>query len=400
MQPADRSFLGGLPLGRLFRIPVRVHVSLLVIFGLIVLQLGAAGLPDSHPFWKPWLVWTVAVLAAVSFFVSVLLHELGHAMVARRMGLDVSGITLFLFGGVAQVRGEAPSARAELAMAAVGPLISFTIGFVCTAIGGFLAYDAISRAEGLGALASVGPITTLLLWLGPINILLALFNLLPGFPLDGGRILRAILWWRTGDIEKATRWAAFSGRVVASLLIAIGVSMMFGVVWPVLGGGLIGGLWFVLIGWFLFGAAQASYQQVAMRRVLEGVPITDLMRTNVTPVTPDTSVAAVARHYFAESEQRAFPVVVDEHLVGLVCLEDLRRAPYERWSETTVAEVMTPLESLARLGPESDASAAAEELARRDIDQVPVLEGDRLLGMVRRADVLRFLQLRAPALPA
>ncbi len=400
MQPADRSFLGGFPLGRVFRIPVRVHVSLLVIFGLIVLQLGAAGLPDSHPFWKPWLVWTVAVAAAVAFFLSVLLHELGHALVARKMGLEVSGITLFLFGGVAQVRGEAPSARAELAMAAVGPLISFTIGFVCTAVGGLLAFGAVRSGEGSFGLAQVGPITTLLLWLGPINLLLAAFNLLPGFPLDGGRILRALLWWRSGDIEKATRWAALSGRVVAGLLIAVGVSMMFGVVWPILGGGLVGGLWLVLVGWFLFGAAQASYQQVTLRKVLEGVPVTELMRTNVTPISPDTIVSDVARHAVAESDQRAFPVVVDGHLVGLVCLEDLRRAPYEAWSSTPVAEIMTPLEGLARVAPDADASEAAEELARRDVDQVPVVDGDRLLGIVRRADVLRFLRLRTPALPA
>jgi Zn-dependent protease/CBS domain-containing protein len=400
MQTADRSFLGGLPLGRVLRIPVRVHVSLIVIFGLIVLQLGAAGLPDSHPFWSPWLVWTVAVVAALAFFASVLLHELGHAIVARRMGLEVSGITLFLFGGVAQVRGEAPSARGELAMAVVGPLISFAIGFVCTAIGGALAYDAIRRAGGIAALASVGPVTTLLLWVGPINLLLAAFNLLPGFPLDGGRILRALLWWKTGDIEKSTRWAALAGRVVASLVIALGVSMMFGVVWPVLGGGLVAGLWLVLIGWFLFGAAQASYQQVAMRRVLEGVPVTALMQTEVVPLAPDVSVAEVARRCVMESDRRAFPVVVDGRLVGLVCLDDLKRAPYERWAETPVAEVMTPLESLVHVGPKSDASDAAEELARRDVDQVPVVEGDRLLGLVRRADILRFLQLRTPALPA
>jgi Zn-dependent protease/CBS domain-containing protein len=400
MQTAERSFLSGFPMGRLFGIEVRVHVSLVLIFGLIVLELGAAGLPDAHPEWPSWAVWVGAVVAGLGFFFSVLVHELGHALVARRRGMEITEIVLFLFGGVAQAHHAPSSPRSELLMALVGPFISLTLGLGCTALGAFLAGDALAEAEATGELAQVGPAATLLLWLGPINLVLAIFNLLPGFPLDGGRVLRALAWWITGSIEQATRWAAIAGRAVAWAIIAIGISMIFGLVWPVLGGGLVGGVWLVIVGWFLDGAAQASRLQASMRRVLEGVPVAELMHTGVATLAPDVHVDEVARRFVMHPDQRAFPVLVDDHMIGLVCIEDLHRAPHERWEATPVAAVMTPFEQLAIVGPDADASAAVEALTRRDVDQIPVVEGDRLRGVVRRADVLRVLEVHAPAIPA
>jgi Zn-dependent protease/CBS domain-containing protein len=399
MQTVERSFLSGFPMGRLFGIEVRVHSSLILIFGLIVLELGAAGLPDAHPSWPTWAVWAFAVAAALGFFLSVLVHELGHATVARRCGVEITEIVLFLFGGVAAARNEPRSPKIELLMALVGPFISLAIGLGCTALGTALAGDALAAAELTGDLGAVGAGGTLLLWLGPVNILLAAFNLLPGFPLDGGRVLRAAFWGITGSIERATRWAAIAGRVVAWAIIAVGVSMIFGLIWPVLGGGLVGGVWLLLVGWFLYGAAQASQLQASIREVLEGVRVREVMHTELTTFGPDATVEEVAERFLTSADQRAFPVIVDEHMVGLVCLEDLRRAPRERWEATAVASVMTPLESLGLVGPDADASEAARELKRRDVDQIPVVDGDRLHGLVRRADVLRFLELKAPALP-
>src|SRR5690606_13431688 len=209
-------------------------------------NLGVGLIPAWHPDWGAGLVWSVAVLAAVLFFASIALHELAHALVARRYGIPVRRITLFVFGGMAHMESEPPSPKSELLMAAVGPLVSLLVGVVATALGSVLASDAVSRdGDDPVALArAIGPAATLLLWLGPINVLLGLFNLVPGFPLDGGRVLRAILWWGTGDLVKATRWASGAGRVVAWTLMGFGVLQLFSGLW-------VQGLWLLLIGWFL-----------------------------------------------------------------------------------------------------------------------------------------------------
>ncbi len=337
-----------------------------------------------------------ALGAALLFFFSILLHELAHALVANALGVPVRRITLFLFGGLAEMSDEPRSAKAEFFIAVVGPLTSFIIGGIAVLWGRSLVPPAARLMEEnpLQALAMTGPLATLLLWLGPVNLLLAGFNLVPGFPLDGGRLLRALLWSTTGDLLKATRWAAHTGRAFAWLLMGGGVAMALGLSLPIFGTGLLSGLWLLLIGWFLNNAAQAGYQQVLRRQTLRGVPVAQLMNSTVDQVPPDFSVQELVDTKILHSDQRAFPVVQDGSLAGLVCLEDIRRTPRERWAHHSVRDIMTPLPRLVTVGPQDDAEKAMSRLSEQNVSQIPVVgEQGRFLGIVRLQDVFKWMSL-------
>lgn len=384
---------GGIVLGHLFGVRIRVDWSLWIVFALVAFGLGGSLFPAWHPDWSPWLHWSVAIGAAVLFFASVLAHELSHAIVARASGVSVRQITLFLFGGVAHLDDEPPSPQAELRIALIGPVVSIVIGVVAWLCGTLLAAPAWGAAEAADdpaqAMAGVGPLATLLLWLGPVNVLLGVFNLVPGFPLDGGRVLRSLLWWWKGDLVLASRWAARAGHVVAWLLMGFGV-------WLLLAGGFLQGLWLILIGWFLNNAARLGHEQLLVRRALEGVSVRELMWRQVERVAPDVSVRELVDEHYMGGDQRGFPVEQDGRLIGLVCFDDLRRLPRDVWDATSVREIMTPLEELATLPPDADAQRALEQLARRDVEQIPVVQGRELVGLVRRRDIVKWLALRTP----
>lgn len=399
VRESGQSLASGVRLGRIAGIELAFDWSLGIIFLLITVSLAVAVFPRWHPGWGFVTSWVVAVVAAALFFVSVLLHELAHSLVARAYGVPVRRITLFIFGGMAHMSDEPPSAGAEFLIALVGPLTSILIGIVALAGGSFLLPSpaAAVAEEPARALQMAGPLATLLLWLGPVNLILGVFNLVPGFPLDGGRLLRAVLWSITGELLKATRWAAGVGRGFAWLLMGLGVAMALGLRVPVLGSGFVSGIWLVLIGWFLSNAAQMSYQQVLHRDVLRGVPVTRLMYARVDRVPPDLSVQALVEEGILHSDQRAFPVVEDERLVGLVCLDDVRRVPRDRWADRTVSEIMTPADRLATVGPQDDALHAMKVLSEREVNQVPVVvEDGRVVGVVRRQDIVKWLTLLRP----
>ena len=386
----------GLSIGHVFGIDIRLDGSLLVIFALVTFNLGAGALPKWHPAWSAWAIWALAIGAAVLFFLSLLTHELAHALVARTQGVPVHRITLFLFGGLAQLEAEPPSPKAEFLIAVVGPITSLVIGTLATAAGVWLAGPGLTYAVSSGpsavldAMQTVGAAGTVLLWLGPVNLVLGVFNLVPGFPLDGGRVLRAVLWGATEDLTKATRWASYAGQAVAWALMGLGVVNLLG--------GLLGnGLWMLLIGWFLNNAARTSYQQLLLRQALEDVPVTRVMRTHVETVEPELSVDELVREHVMTSDQHAFPVEAQGVVQGLVSFEDLRKVPQADWSRTPVGAVMTPLAELATLPPDADAEQALEELASHDVEQVPVLDEEaHLLGVVRRQDLVRWLSLQRP----
>lgn len=392
---------GGIRLGRLFDIDIVADWSLLVIFALIALNLGVGLFPAWHPTWSPALVWSVALLAAVLFFASIVVHELAHALVAKRSGIPVRRITLFVFGGMAHMDREPPSPRAELLMAAVGPLVSLVLGIAAILAGSALASDVMSRygEEPVLAMRALGPVSTLLLWLGPINVLLGLFNLIPGFPLDGGRVLRAILWWSSGNLERATRWAARVGRAFAWVLMAAGISMLFGMRVPLLGAGVGQGLWLLLIGWFLNNAARASYQQLLVRTAFEDLTVADMMRRHPQLVAPEVTVDELVRDYFMQSDQQAFPVVgIDGRLLGLVEMPQVRAVSRQEWSITKVRDIMTPAEEVEAVTPDEDAVHALHSLA--DHEQVPVVVQGRVAGVLQRQDLMRWLALRTDLVPA
>jgi Zn-dependent protease/CBS domain-containing protein len=350
-----------------------------------------------HPTWGLGLSWGVAITAALLFFASVLGHELAHSIVAQAQSIPVRHITLFLFGGVANIQQEPGSPRVEFLLAVVGPLTSLIIGGVCLLAAGLTAPLSTEAMLNPGlALAALSPLTTLLLWLGSTNLILGFFNLLPGFPLDGGRVLRAILWEVTGNFRTATRWAAGVGQGLAWLLIFSGIAMVFGVEIPFFGTGLISGLWLAFIGWFMSSAAQQSYQQVVVRDMLEGVPATRLMRANVPTVPPGISISDLVHHYVMGTDERAFPVLDGERLAGLVTLEDIRKVAREAWDSTTAAEIMTPAHQLVVVQPQDDTATALDKLMERNVHQVPVMSNGHLVGLVRNSDIMRWLQLQTP----
>jgi Zn-dependent protease len=386
---------GGFRLGRLFGIDIVADWSLLIIFALIAVNLGVGLFPAWHPDWGPGMAWSVALLAAVLFFASIVVHELSHALVARRSGTPVRRITLFVFGGMAHMEREPPSPRAEFFMAAVGPLVSLAIGIAATLIGSAMASDVITRYgdEPVLMMRMLSPGATLLLWLGPINVLIGLFNLIPGFPLDGGRVLRALLWWSSGNLERATRWASWVGRVCSWVLMAAGISMLFGMRVPLLGAGIGQGLWLLLIGWFLNNAARASYQQLLIRSAFEDLTVADMMRRHPLLVSPELMLDELVRDYFMQSDQQAFPVVgIDGKLLGLVEMPQVRAVQRSEWGLTKVRDIMTPAEAVEAVTPEEDAVHALHSLA--DHEQVPVVVQGRVAGVLQRDDLMRWLALR------
>jgi len=388
---------GGVNLGTLFGVRIHVDYSLFVIAALVTMNLGGAVFPAWHPDWSTPLRWIVAALAAVLFFASVLAHELAHALVGRRVGVPMSGITLFMFGGMAHMEREPERPRAEFLMAAVGPLTSVLIGVVSAVAGAALAGEQFTRAGSeMGAARVAGPLATLLLWLGPVNIFLGLFNLVPGFPLDGGRMLRALVWWITGDYRKATSVATFAGQAVAMVLIACGLAMTFGIRVPGLGSGPAQGLWLVLIGWFLNTAARTSQRQTVVLSALEGVSIDRLMQRGLDAVDASTPLSELVFKRLLPSRQRCYPVVRGDQLEGLVCAQDVRKVPEISWEATPLSAVMTPIASLGALGLHDSGAEALRKLGQHAVDQLPVYDDDgRLAGLIHREDLMRYLALSA-----
>jgi len=384
--PEPRSLpLRGRRLIRLAGVDVVAHWSLFVAFAVIAIDLGAIALPAWHPEWSAAARVTIALIAATLFFAALTLHELSHALVARRHGIGIHGITLFALGGVTHMDGEPPTPGIELAIALAGPAMSLALGVLALVAGGAIAPSA--HAVSAAALVrDAGPVTTLLLWLGPANLVIGLFNLIPGFPLDGGRALRALLWQATGDLVRATRWATAVGQGVGAGLVALGVA-------AAVGGIAITGLWLVVIGWFVVAAARATRRQLATG-ALAPVLIGAVMRRAAPMVSPATPLAAFVRDRLLPSAQSAFPVVVGGDLIGMIAVDDVRRVPRERWPTTPVAAVMQPRAAWPTLSPADDAVDALPLLAERE--QVPVVDGARLVGVAYLADVVEWLA-RPPA---
>ena len=388
---------GALRLGRLFGIDIAVDWSWGLIFVLMSWNLTEVFL-RWHPTWSLGGSFVLAVIATLLFFGSVLAHELAHSLVAGTFGVGVHEIRLFLFGGVASLDREPPSASAELWTAIVGPLVSLGIGIVLTVVAALM-LPGVVGASPWENIARLGPVGTLLFWLGPINILVGVFNLIPGFPLDGGRILRAALWRLTGDLHKATLTSSIIGRGIGWMFIVMGIAMVFGARIPFFGQGPVSGIWLAFIGWFLSSAAQQSYGALLVQDVLQGVRIGTLMRRSGPAVPAATTVSSVVNEWFMRSSERSFPVVDDGRLVGLVCIGDVSRLPQDAWDRAPVSAIMTPRERLVVAAPDDEALSALRKFAERDVEQLPVLEGDLLVGMLTRSAIARWLELHLGASP-
>lgn len=384
----------GFKLARIAGIDIYVDWSLLIIFFLIVYGLALGLFPAWHPEWSAGVTWLTAICAALLFFASIAVHELSHALVGRWNGVVIRRITLFVFGGAAIIEREPHKWRAELLMAAVGPLTSLVLAFgFLFAAGAFVPAEQLDLTRPDEIIRQLDPLASLLLWVGQVNLMLAVFNLVPAFPLDGGRVLRAILWAATGSLRRATRWASLLGQAFAWVLIATGFLMIFGVRVPVFGTGLIGGLWLAFLGWFLNNAALMSYRQLLTREALEDIPVSRLMQTRFESVPPDTTISQLVEDHVLRSGQHAFPVVSDDRLLGMVGLSDITKVDPKRRATTTVAEIMTPAERLVSVAPDDDAFEALSLLAQRGLNQLPVVRDGRLRGLLRREEVMSWLAL-------
>lgn len=361
-------------IGRVFGIDIRIDSSWLLIFVFFTWYLGASYFPKAHPEASRALDWGLGLLTSLLFFGSVLAHELAHCFVAKKQGEEVSSITLFILGGVAQIKEEPDEPLKEFGMAIVGPLTSFALAAVF-----FLVSALVTPLNG--------PAGSAALFLASANFALGAFNLLPGFPMDGGRVFRSIVWKITGDLKKATRLASLVGETIALLMIAFGVFLILN--------GNYNGLWWVLLGWFLNNASRQGYAQVMIKSALAGLKARDLMTTEFETVPAGLPVQSLVDDYILKKKEHVFLVTVGGDLRGIVCLDDVKALPRDEWANTPVSQVMTPKDRLQSVALDADGNAILASLATRDVNQVPVMEGDRVLGVICRTDVLRVLQLRS-----
>lgn len=365
-------------LGRIFGIEIGLHYSWFIIALLISLSL-ASYFSTSHPDWSSGTIWAMSIVSALLFFIAIVIHELSHAAVARSRDLPVSSITLFALGGVAQIEKEAPDAKTEFWMGIVGPITSAVIGFVCLGIAALLGWAPMSDPDT--------PLMAMLVWLGYINIALAVFNMVPGFPMDGGRVLRGIIWAVTGDGAKATRAASVSGQVMAIGFIIFGVFIFFS-------GAGFGGLWIAFIGWFLLNAAKATYAQVQVTEGLKGVKVGDLMSRDCPTVDRYENLQAIVDDHLLKSGDRCFMVADEDEPIGLITPHEIKSVERKLWPFKTASDVMRPISSLHTTTPETPAAEALEKLGREGINQLPVVANGRLEGMITRERIINYLFTR------
>lgn len=366
-------------LGRIFDIPFRLHYTWFIIFLLITFSLSWQIFPALYPGWTVLTYWIIGIVTSLLFFASVVAHELAHSLVARFYGIPVKGITLFIFGGVAQMAREAARPGVELKMAAAGPACSLVIG-------GLFALLWLST-QGV-----IEPIAALAFWLAQINVVLAVFNLIPGFPLDGGRVFRSLLWRFTGNYRRSTQIAVRVGQGVGYLFILLGILVIllrpFGLGW-------FSGLWLAFIGWFLENAASSSYRQVKWRDTLHGFSASQVM-TSVYPTVPSNiTVRELVQGYILTGGHHLFMVADEGRLVGILTLDDIKSVSQPSWEATPVREIMTPVDKLKVVHPDQDALSLLEQMEADDINQMPVVSGDRVIGLVTRDNLIRFLRIRS-----
>jgi Zn-dependent protease len=362
-------------LGSVFGIKIGLHYSWFIIALLIVFSLSSQ-FHASNPQWGDGVILSMSIATAILFFVSLLLHELAHSLVATSNQLPVKEITLFALGGVSQIEKNPTSAKVEFWMAFVGPLTSAVIGAICLAL-----------ARAIGDPSS-DPWIAMLLWLGYINLMLAAFNLVPGYPLDGGRVLRALIWWKTGNADRSTQTAARVGQVVAFGFIALGIFRFFS-------GAGIGGLWIAFIGWFLLQAARESYVQVGLAHALEGVRVADVMTRDCPTVDGWLNLQNFVEHELLRSGRRCFMVVEKGEVAGLVTPHEIKQIDRAKWPYMTLHDVMRPLEDLHAVAPDALLTSALESMRRYDLNQLPVISNNHLEGVLSRAELLSYVQTHA-----
>lgn len=366
-------FRNTIRIGRVLGIPVGLDYSWFFIFALLTWMLASSYFPGEFTDWQLWLYWLMGGITSIMFFASVLLHELGHSIIALHFELPVRSITLFIFGGVAQITTEPRSAWSEFWIAIAGPIVSIALALFFYLI------------EPL--VAGVEPLLALVKYLSYINLVLALFNLVPGFPLDGGRVLRAIVWGVTRNFGKSTRIAATVGRAFAFVFIYLGVMQIFS-------GNIVGGLWIIFIGWFLDSAAVAQVHQQELRSALSGHIVAEAMNPNFAVIPADMSLEDVIMHHVLGVGRRSVIVLdKDDNVIGMLTLHQLQKVAREDMPRTPVSAVMIPTSQFKAVTPQTDLWSVLEEMDSDGVNQLPVMKDGKVVGIITREDLITFLKL-------
>lgn len=365
----------GFYLFEIFGIKVTINYSWLIIFLLVTWGLSAGYFPRYFPDYSAQTYWGAGLIAAILFFASILIHELSHSIVAVRSGIKIPEITLFIFGGVAHLSEEPTDPRVELKIAIAGPITSFVLAGIFWAIAAMTA----------GTAPSI--ITAVFGYLAWINAALAIFNLVPGYPLDGGRIFRALVWWQTGSVVKATKWASDIGKGFAWALMILGILQIFG-------GALVGGLWLIFIGMFLKGIATTGYQDLLMRQSLEGVQVSEVMTRDTIDVPADVGLERLTTDYFLKYCHGGFPVVQDGRPVGLISLGMLKDIPADERQSKTVADAMIPMGPDVEIGADETLVEALKKMTRTGLGRLLVMRGNEYIGMITKTGLIRFLEIK------
>lgn len=363
-----------LKLGQIWKIPIGLHTSWFLIFFLLTWSLSSGYFPQEYPQLSGLTNIILGVITSLLLFASVLAHELGHAYVALRNDIPVSRITLFIFGGVAQLKKEPNSPGAEFRISLAGPVVSFSLAVIF---------------GGLWLLSeSVPAITASARYLMRINFMLAGLNMIPGFPLDGGRILRALVWWVSGDYAKANRVAIISGQLIAFGFIGFGVYAIFN-------GQFLNGIWLAFIGWFLQNAAASTSAQMNMQNLLRGVKVSQVMSRECPIIASLTPISQLVDERVLTGGQRCFFVSDDGELRGLLTLHEISKIPQRQWRFTTAEQAMVNFKQLAKVRPSTELLNALQMMDDANVAQLPVLEGDSLVGILSREQILHYLRTRA-----
>jgi Zn-dependent protease/CBS domain-containing protein len=360
-----------IPLGRILGIPIGLDYSWFLIFVLLTWTLAVGYYPAEFKNWPVAQYWIVGAITAIMLFVSVLLHELGHSVVAMHYKIPVRSITLFIFGGISQIGAEPSSAGVGFWISIAGPVVSFALAALFSLMQPFF--------------AGVAPLLALSKYLAYINVALGVFNLVPGFPLDGGGVLRAIVWGVTHNMRRATLIAANVGRFIAYLFIFFGV-------WQVLGGNFMNGLWIAFIGWFLESAARGQVQQLALHDILAGHKVSQAMNRQYTAIPADTSLQRLVDDHILAGGRRSFVVKRSDAVIGLLTIHHLKEIPRSGWPTMTAAQAMIPAEQMKRVRPDAELWAALEEMDRDGVNQLPVMVDGQIQGMLSREDVVSYLR--------
>ncbi len=361
-----------IPMGKVFGIPVDLDYSWFLIFGLLTWMLAVGYFPVKFKGWSVAEYWVIGAIASAMLFVCVLLHELGHSLVAQRYKVSVGRITLFIFGGVSEITAEPPSASAEFWIAIAGPAVSLVLALFFYEVRPFV--------------VGYSPLMALIEYLALLNLILAIFNLLPGFPLDGGRVLRAIVWGASKSFQRATMIAANTGRF-------FGYAMIFFGIWMLLSGNLFDGVWIAFIGWFLESAAASQIQQTMVKGLLVGHKVSEVMNRDFEPLPPETTLEELVEKHVLGTGRRAFVVGRDGIPTGLLTLTGIREIPRTNWQITTAEQAMIPLDKVKTISAGAELWTAFEKMGRDGVNQLPVVDDGHMIGLLSRDDIVDYLRL-------